>query len=156
MAEGEFALVRKYLEVALGKTSVLFGEHDLYAMLVDAAAQQRDAAAVKKYAPLAEELAGRHDHKLYQAIAHRAWGVAHQLEGQYAESEVRLKRALELFETLDMRWQIGRTLYELGELARSHGEDEAARGYFTRGLAAFEAMGAAPDARRVQEKLAAL
>jgi tetratricopeptide (TPR) repeat protein len=135
---------------------VLTGEHDLYAMLADAAVQQRDTAALEKYAPLAEELAVRYDHKLYRAIAHRTWGVAHHLAGHYVDAEVRLKQALELFEALDTRWQIGRTLFELGELARSQAENKAAHEYFSRALAAFEAMGAMPDATRTRERLADL
>ena len=154
MAEGEFALVRKYLEIALGQTATWVGEHDLYAMLVDAAAQQRDAAALGHYAPLAEELAARYDHKLYQAIAHRAWGVAHRLAGQTVDAEVRLKRALELFETLDTRWQIGRTFFELGELDLARAESAQAREQFSRALSAFEAMGASPDVVRARERLA--
>ncbi len=67
-----------------------------------------------------------------------------------------LKRALELFETLDTRWQVGRTLFELGELALSQTENQAAREYFSRALSAFEALGAVPDAGRAREKLAAL
>jgi tetratricopeptide (TPR) repeat protein len=156
MAQGEFALGRKNLELALGKRAVMFGEHDIYAMWVDAAAQQGDAAALQQYAPLAEELAGRYDHKLYQAVAHRAWGVAHRLGGSYVDAEVRLKRALELFETLDTRWQIGRTLFELGELALSQTKNQAAREHFSRALTAFEKIGALPDSGRAREKLAAL
>ncbi len=156
MAEGEFALVRKYLEIALHKTASWVGEHDLYAMLADAAAQQRDAAALQQYAPLAEELAARYDHKLYQAVAHRAWGVAHRLAGGLKESEARLNQALELFQQLDTRWQIGRTLFELGELALARTENTAAQEQFSRALAAFEQIGALPDAARAREKIALL
>jgi tetratricopeptide (TPR) repeat protein len=155
MAEGEFALVRQYLEIALNKTASWVGEHDLYAMLADAAAQQRDVAALQQYAPLAEELAARYDHKLYQAIAHRAWGVAHRLAGKYAEAEVRLKQALDLFQQLATPWQIGRTLFELGEVALSRTENTAAQKHFSRALVAFEELGALPDATRTREKLAA-
>ena len=101
-------------------------------MLADAAAEQRDAQALAQYAPLAEELAARYDHKLYRAIAHRAWGVAHRLAGHYDESEARLHQALELFQALNTRWQIGRTLFELGELASARTESTAAPEYFTR------------------------
>jgi len=156
MAEGEFALVRQNLETALGKPTTWVGEHDVYAMLVDAAAQQRDAAALQKYAPLAEESAARHDHKLYRAIAERAWGVADTLAGRYDQAEVRLKRALGLFETLDTGWQIGRTRFELGELALSNAENEGAREHFSRALTAFEGIGALPDAARARERMAAL
>jgi len=156
MAEGEFALVRKYLEIALNKMASWVGEHDLYAMLADAAAQQRDESALQHYAPLAEELAARYDHKLYQAIAHRAWGVAHWLTGQHTESETLLNKALELFQQLDTRWQIGRTLFELGELALSRSENTAAHEHFSRALDAFEEIGALPDAARARQKLAAV
>ncbi len=156
MAEGEFALVRKYLEIALRKTAAWVGEHDLYAMLADAAAQQRDMQALEQYAPLAEELAARYDHKLYQAVAHRAWGVAHRLTGRHAESEARLNRALELFEQSNTRWQMGRTLFELGELSLSRAETAAAHDRFSRALAAFEEMGALPDAKRTREKIVPL
>ncbi|MBI1882088.1 MAG: hypothetical protein HYR94_28265 [Chloroflexi bacterium] len=130
--------------------------NDLYAMLADVAAQQRDLAALRQYVPLAEQLASRYGHILYQAIAHRAWGVAHRLAGEYSEAKARLDQALELFQDLDTRWQIGRTLSELGELAVARTEAAAARDYFSRALAAFEAMKAAPDAARVRAVLAAL
>jgi hypothetical protein len=157
MAEGEFALVRQHLEIALSKSAAWVGEHDLYAMLADAAAQQRDEAALRQYAPLAEEAAARYGHTLYQAIAHRAWGVAHRLAGRsaYAEAEARLNQALELFRGLDTRWQIGRTLFELGELARARDDSAGAREHFTLALAAFEEMKAAPDAARARAALEA-
>ena len=156
MAEGEFVLVRKYLEIAVNKTATWVGEHDLYAMLADAAAQQRDESALQKYAPLADEFASHYDHKLYQAIAHRAMGVAYRLAGQYPEAEIQLNRALELFQKLETRWQIGRTFIELGELALSRAEITAAREHFSHALSAFEVMGALPDAVRTREKIAML
>jgi len=156
MAEGEFALVQKYLELALHKTAAWVGEHDLYVMLADAAVQQRDKSALQKYAPLAEEFASRYDHKLYLAIAHRAWGVVHLLAGEYSEAESRLKRALDLFTGLNTRYQIGRTLLELGELAADQSNIPTARDHFTRALMAFEAMGALPDLTRTREKMAVL
>jgi len=155
MAEGEFALVRQHLEIALSKSAAWVGEHDLYAMLADAAVQQRDEAALRHYAPLAEEAAARYGHTLYQAIAHRAWGVVHRLAGAHAEAEARLNQALELFRGLDTRWQIGRTLFELGELARARDDSAGAREHFARALAAFEEMKAAPDAARARAALEA-
>ena len=125
-------------------------------MLADAAAQQRDEEALRHYAPLAEATAIRYGHMLYQAIAHRAWGVAHRLEGDYAGAEARLLRALELFQGLETRWQIGRTLVDLGEVARARGDIAAARDHYDRALAAFEAMGAVPDAVRTRTMLQGL
>ena len=128
-------------------------EPDLYAMLADVAARQRDATALREYAPMAEELATRFDHKLYQGIAHRAWGVAYMMSGDYAQAEKRLNRALRLFRRLKTRWQEGRTLHELGELDLARGNTAAARDHFGRALAAFEEMGAAPDAAQTRARL---
>lgn len=156
MAEGEFVLVKKYLEIAVDKTASWVGEHDLYAMLADVAVQQCDKAALQKYAPLAEAFASRYDHKLYQAIAHRAWGVSHRLAGEYADARTRLQQGLDLFQQLDTRWQIGRTYFELGELDLACGESAEAREQFSLALSAFEAMGASPDVARTREKLTML
>ncbi len=129
-------------------------EHDVYAMLADAAAAQRDLDGLQQYAPLLEELAARDGHRLYQAVAHRAWGVAARLAGDYAEAGKRLNLALESFQQLGARWQVGRTLAELGELELARSQAVAAREHFTQALAAFEELRAAPDAARVSAALA--
>jgi len=163
MAEGEFALVRQHLELAFKMAAtapVGFGaevnEYDLCAMLADTAAQQRDTEALRRYAPLAEAMAQRIDHPLYQAIAQRAWGVAHRLACEYTDAEARLNQALEIFAGLETRWQIGRTCVELGELALAQTDTAAARDHFSRALAAFEALQAAPDVARTRAALGSL
>jgi tetratricopeptide (TPR) repeat protein len=153
--------VRQHLESGVARAEVHAnltptGTHDFYAMLADVAAQQRDLDALRVYAPRAEELAARHGHTLYQAIAHRAWGVAHRLGGELAEARARLDLALTLFQSLDTRWQIGRTLYELGELALAQREPSQARAHFSGALEAFEAMKAVPEAARAHAALAAV
>ena len=151
MAEGEFALVGQHLSQALHKeSSAMTGVHDLYAMLADAAAQQRDEAALHEYTPLLEESAASLDHTLYLAIAHRAWGVIYLLEGEYAQAEARLNQALDLFQELETRWQIGRTLYELAELAQAQAEPNQVRDYLSRALVTFEDLEALPDMARTQ------
>ncbi len=158
MAEGEFAQVRHFMEIALApsKENGWIGAHDLYTLLVDAAAQKKDTGALQKYLPLAEEMALRYNHKLYQAIVHRAWGVAHLLVGEKEAAKIRLNQALAIFETLDTRWQIGRTMYDMGELASSQGDDETARENFSMAITAFEAMGAILNSSQAREKLLAL
>jgi tetratricopeptide (TPR) repeat protein len=156
MGEGEFALVRQHLEIALRQTASWLGEYDIYTALVDAAAQQRDEAAIRQYAPRAEALATELGHRLYQATVHRAWGVAHRLAGEYADAEARLDEALAIFGELGTRWQIGRTLFELGEMAAARQQPAEARDYFGRALADFDAMRAAPDSARTRAALEAL
>ena len=164
MAEGEFALGKEQLETALHKKMIARadristpgGDHDLYAWLADIAVQQRDEAALRQYAPKAEESATGLEHRLYRAIAHRAWGVAHRLAGEYTDAEARLNKALALFTELETRWQIGRTLLECGELAKAQGDLSRARSYFGRALTAFEFMRAEPMVGRTRAILATL
>ena len=155
MAQGEFALVKDLLEKAIHKPSQLVTDNDVYAVLVDVAVQQRDAAALWNYVPSLEEAAIQLEHILYLAAAHRAWGVLHRLEGQYDQAEARLLEAVALFEALDTRWQLGRTLFELGELAAERSQPAKAKQHFARALALFEEMGATPDAKRTQVALSA-
>ena len=89
-------------------------------------------------------------------ITYRAWGVLHRLEGNYDEAETRLNQALDLFQGLETRWQIGRTYYELAELALARADTVRARDGFSRALAAFEGMRAVPDAERTRAALASL
>ena len=154
MAEGEFALMQQHLEAALKLSSAdndaPGGNHDIYALLVDAAAQQRDPARLQKYAALAEETARRIDHKLHLAIAQRAWGMVHTLAGEYPQAEARFKQALDIFSVYPAPWQIGRTLFELGELAHLQKKTEQARDYYSRSLGTFEELHAAPYAVRAR------
>ena len=160
MAEGEFALVGDYLARASKKpasaSGLLLHDNELYAMLADLAVRQRDQAGLGQYAPLAEAMAVRDDHVLNQAIAHRAWGVLHRLQGEFAAAEARLGRALDLYQGLQTGWQIGRTLYELGELAQARNDPAGARDCYARSLAAFKEMKAVPDMARAQAALASL
>jgi len=155
MGQGEFALVRQELEAAFGQSAEFdyVGDHDVHTTLVDVAALQRDEAAIRAYAPAAEELAIRHGHKLYQAIICRAWGVAHRLASEYPQAEARFNQALALLSEVGARWQLGRTHFELGELAVARGDQAAARACFTRALADFEFMRAAPDVARTRAAL---
>lgn len=157
MAEGEFALMQQHLEATL-KLSATLGaapsvDHDVYAMLVDAAAWQRDPIGLEKYAALAEESAARIDHKLHLAIAQRAWGVAHTLAGEYPQAEARFRQALDNFTAYPAPWQIGRSLFEMGELARLQMKTEQARDYYSRALSTFEELHAAPYAARTRAAL---
>ncbi len=150
MAEGEFALMQQHLDAAfkidLARGAASGSSHRYYALLVDAAAQQRDPVLLGKYAALAEETATSIDHKLHMAIAHRAWGVAHTLAAEYSQAEARFKKALEIFTSYPAPWQIGRTLFEMGELACTQSDKEQARDYYSRALTAFEELHAAPYA----------
>ena len=160
-AEGEFALVKQNLENVLGTAGqpVNFGtmahDHEIYMTLADTAVEMRDAEALRKYAPKLELLAERDNHRLYLAIAQRALGVGHRLAGEQAEAENRLKQALGLFTKLGAPWQIGRTLFELGELNLAQSNTKA-REYYSQALGSFEEIQAAPNAERTRAALNSL
>ncbi|HET9905806.1 MAG TPA: hypothetical protein VFQ23_04180 [Anaerolineales bacterium] len=127
-------------------------DHEIYMTLADTAVELRDVDALRKYAPNLEELAVRDNHKLYLAIAHRALGVERRLAGKHAEAEDRLRQALGLFTKLGARWQIGRTLFELGELNLSHAPVKASE-YYSQALGSFEEVQAKPYAERTRAAL---
>jgi tetratricopeptide (TPR) repeat protein len=149
-AEGEFALVTQYMEKALQSPLWFWGTFNLYALLIDSAAQQRDLEALRQYIAPAEESALQNDHRLYIGVAYRAKGVMYRLMSDFREAELWLTKALEIFEDLETCWQIGRTSYELGELAHLQDNPAAARGYYSHALTNFEALGAVPDAERTR------
>jgi hypothetical protein len=157
-AQGEFALVKQNLENALGTAGqpVNFGtmahDHEIYMTLADTATELRDVDSLLKYAPQLEKLASRDNHRLYLAIAYRALGVGHRLAGENAASETRLKEALELFTKLGTRWQIGRTLFELGELNLVNSRMKAHE-YYSQALGYFEEIQAAPNVERTRVAL---
>lgn len=130
-------------------------DHEIYMTLADTAVELRDADALRKYAHPLETLATRDDHRLYLAIAHRALGVEHRLAGDRTQAETRLRQALGLFTKLGARWQIGRTLFELGELNLTHSPAKA-REFYSQALGSFEEIGAAPNAERTRIALNAL
>lgn len=118
-------------------------------ILADTAVELRDRDALRKYAPILEQLASRDDHRLYLAIARRAIGVGHRLAGEEIEAENYLKEALGLVTKLGAHWQIGRTLFELGELHLTQSQEKA-REYYSQALGAFEEIRAAPFVERTR------
>jgi len=138
------------------KRGTMAHEHVMYMMQADSAAQERDLPALKRYAPLLEELALRDEHRPYLAVAHRAQGVAFRLAGDHAKAETRLKKATELFEELDTPWQLGRTLFELGELDLDRSDGNSARRHFSQAVKAFEVVKAASYLDLTRERLQAI
>ena len=153
-ALGEFAQISDALELALRQQVEWVGNHDIYALLADAAARQNQRQALQKYAPLAEENANRYAHRLYQGVSQRAWGVLHRLSAELDQAQTRLLASLEIFQELGCRWQSGRTMVELGRLAQAQADADRARSWFEQALALFDEMSAQGDAALVRDLLA--
>jgi tetratricopeptide (TPR) repeat protein len=160
VAGGEFVLYKQHLEAIGKKPPLRWGslvtDNVLNFMRADLAVLQRDEAALRKYAPLALETATRDGHVLFQASAERALGVLHRLAGDYGRAAEHLRRALYSFEKIETRWQLGRTLAELGELAAAQTNYGRANDYYVQALEAFTAMEANPDSLRAQKALDSL
>ena len=161
-AQGEFAPIQEQLAPALElpgqpvKRGTMAHQHIVYMMMADSAAQARDEAELQRYASKLEELALQDEHQPYLAVAHRALGVAHWLGGEHVEAVARLNEAMDIFTKLEASWQIGRTYFEMGEVARSLSDTGRAQDYFNRALAAFEVMKASPDIERTRAALGTL
>jgi hypothetical protein len=138
------------------KRGTMAHDHQLLMLLTESAVELRDLNAIRQQAPQLEALIARDGQRLYEGIAHRAWGVAHILAGEPAAAQARLQQALVVFRGLDARWQLGRTLLALAEAARMQGDEAGARQAADEALQAFEALRAAPAAERARAALAAL
>jgi len=77
------------------------------------------------------------------------------LAGERAPAETRLRQALELFTKLGTRWQIGRTLFELGELNLTHSPTKA-REYYSQALGSFEEIQAKTNVEQTRAALNSL
>jgi tetratricopeptide (TPR) repeat protein len=153
MAQGEFVLVNEHLTAAMQKPPMGWnpvGDHELYVLLADVAAQQRDETMLTMYVPQAETISVRLQHTLYQAIALRALGILDEMHGRMARAEARLKQSYELFQRLETRWQMGRTLFALGQLSATEGRSKEASEYFAQAVNEFESMGARPASERAR------
>jgi tetratricopeptide (TPR) repeat protein len=161
-AEGEFALVIENLESALDlsgqpvKRGTMAHEHIVAMMLAEAAAQLEDASALRRYGSLLETLTLRDGHQPYLAVAHRAWGIACTLDGEYGEAEARFNQALDLFTELDFPWQLGRTRTEMARLAEARSQPERARHHLEAALSQFESLGAKPELEQTRAALEAI
>src|SRR5688500_18462584 len=132
-------------------------DHGIYMSLADIAMETRAASALHKSAPQLVEWADRANHTRSLAIAQRALGVAYRVGDRHIEARTRLKQALDLFTKLGARWQMGRTLFELGEWNLAQPEKRIqAREYFSLALNLFEEIQAVPNAERTRAVLNSL
>jgi hypothetical protein len=144
MGRGEFAQVKEHLQAASKKPSVGWkpvGDHEVYVLLADIGAIHKDKALLSAYALRSDEISLSLNHLLYHAIALRALAILDWLDHNFVRAEERLKESWQLFQRLETYWQIGRTLYDLGELAAVMGKHDEAKTYFTQAKAAYRIMG---------------
>lgn len=148
MGRGEFAQVKEHLKAASEKPSVGWkpvGDHEVYVLLADIGAMHKDKELLSAYALRSDEISLSLKHHLYHAIALRALATLDWLDHDFARAEERLKESWQLFQRLETHWQIGRTLFDLGELSVDMGRTEDAERYFAQAQFAFSMMGVRPN-----------
>jgi hypothetical protein len=79
--------------------------------------------------------------------------VAHTLAGEFAQAAARLQQAWDTFAGYPAPWQMARTQFEMGELARVRGLITEARDHYSQALSVFEDMRAAPFEARTRAAL---
>lgn len=144
MGQGEFAQAREHLMAAIEKPSIGWnpvGDHEVSVLLADIGAMHRDIPLLAAYALQADEISLSLDHHLYHAIALRALGILDWLNGESAQAAARLTESCRIFQQIDTRWQLGRTLSDLGEVSAGLGRSEEAESYFARSRNILEDMG---------------
>jgi class 3 adenylate cyclase len=128
-----------------------------------------DAEIQQQLCERAVTLTERAGARKYQAIALRARGRMHMGQAHWDDAERDLKRALAQCKMLDLPWERGQTLANLGRLylartqASNLGDQEAraahaglARRALEQALGFFESLNAVNDAERVRQALANL
>lgn len=153
-AQGAFTLIWENIGKLDKALSIWLGDHSgptmsspsvspyfsLLTQLADTAAELRNVDGLIKYAPRAEERASHYGHSLFLGIARRARGIEQLLTADYAQAQVSLQQALALFQKYGARWQMGRTLFGLGELALAQSNAAGARDHFSAALSHFESL----------------
>jgi tetratricopeptide (TPR) repeat protein len=122
---------------------------------------EEQASMCERAIALAEESGA---HKI-RAIALRARGRLHLKQDKWKLAEADLRQSLQLCEALDLPWEQGNTLYQLGQLYQRRADDAEdkptrrnadlgrARYHFEQALGFFESLGAQPSVERVRAQL---
>jgi class 3 adenylate cyclase len=87
------------------------------------------------------------------ATAEYARGLLLLAQGDTAAAQARQRHAMELWQEIGAPYETAKARTALGEAYRAAGDEDAARLEFESAKAAFERLGALPDAKRVGQRL---
>jgi DNA-binding CsgD family transcriptional regulator len=96
-----------------------------------------------------EELAGRYESAMLEAVVAHARGAVDLAEGDAQAALVALRRAGAIWQALEAPYEIARTRTLVGEACRALGDAEAAELELEAARGIFERLGAKPDLARV-------
>ncbi len=108
-----------------------------------------DIDAVAQYVAQLEQIAGSFRTTAVTAAAEYARGLLLLAQGDAATASARQRHAVELWHEVGAPYEAARARTALGATMRADGDEDAARPEFESAKAAFERLGALPDAKRV-------
>jgi class 3 adenylate cyclase len=108
-----------------------------------------DLDSVAQHVAELEQIAGSFRTTAVTAAAEYARGLLLLARGDVATALARQRRAVELWHEIGAPYETAKARTALGEAFRADGDEEAARLEFESAKAAFESLGALPDAKRV-------
>jgi DNA-binding CsgD family transcriptional regulator/tetratricopeptide (TPR) repeat protein len=98
-----------------------------------------------------EEVAARYSSAMLDAMVGYARGAVELADGDARSALASLRRALDGWQELAMPYEIARTRVLIGQACRALDDDESCALEFEAAVAAFAALGAAPDLARTRE-----
>jgi tetratricopeptide (TPR) repeat protein len=101
-------------------------------------------------------IAQAHKSPALRATADAAMAAVALMDGELGAAERAARHARTLFDEIDLSYESARVSMLLGRIHQAQGEVELARGELTATLAALEAIGAVPEAKRAKELLGSL
>ena len=145
-ASGAYLSIKRALA---GAESSAFVQAKLLPAAVEIGLAAGDLESVAQHVAQLEQIAGSFRTTAVTAAADNARGLYLLARGDVATAIPRLHHAIELWREIGGPYETARACATLGEALRADGDEDAARLEFEAAKAAFERLGALPDAKRV-------
>jgi tetratricopeptide (TPR) repeat protein len=123
---------------------------------LDVAVAMGDADVARSAAAELDTIAEANGRPALRATADAAAAAVALMDGELGAAEESARRAQALFDDVDLSYESARMSVLLGRIRQAASDLEHAHGDFESALAAFETIGAVPDADRTRELLGAL
>ncbi len=150
LAQGDAPAASISIKRALaGVESRAFVQARLLPAAVEIGLAAGELDSVAQHVAELEQIAGSFRTTAVTAAAEYARGLLLLAQGDTATALTRLRHAVELWHEIGAPYETARARAALGESLRAVGDEDAARLEFDSAKAAFERLGAIPDAKRV-------
>jgi class 3 adenylate cyclase/tetratricopeptide (TPR) repeat protein len=154
LAQGDPAAANISIKRALSAAeSQAFAKARLLPAAIEIGIAAADLDSVAKRVVELEQIAASFRTTAVTATAEQARGLLLVAQGDASTALPRLHHAVELWQEMRAPYEVARARMALGEALRADGDEGAARLEFESAKAAFERLGALPDAKRVGELL---